>query len=261
MTNARPVAPFFTMLRTKLRQPQFYWFLGHFLTLYHYFRYCLSFSSHSIKYYYSRVLFFITITYGIVLYQFYKSGQLKLITLPRQLRSLDNLQYFTMSLILYFCSNAKILSSALVSPVIFSLFHSLNYFKENLLPFAPLNPMLKNVLSERLTFFITNYNEKFLVLAQNSEIVTVVQVGFFLPIALVSLLIRFNFINVLKLVSIVTYAWFFKLRFLQSPQMKLMIQQYVAQGDAMVQRKLPQFAARWHGIKMLVNKLFNAVPC
>ncbi|AMD20205.1 HDL539Cp [Eremothecium sinecaudum] len=258
--NARPVAPFVTVLRSKLKQPQFYWFLGHFLTLYHYFRYSFSFAQSSFRKQYSSVLFYIIITYGIVLYQFYKSGQLKVSTLKSQLQTLDNLQYFVMTSILWCCSGAKVISMAMLSPVIFALFHSLNYFKENLLPFLPLHPLLKTFLADKITFFITNYNEKCLMLAQNSEFITLLQVIMLLPIDFFSLLWRFNVTNLLKLTAVATYAWFFKLRYMQSPQMKAIVHQYDIKADQLFQQRAPQLTLKWQGIKSLLIRFFSIIP-
>ncbi|SCV02230.1 LAMI_0G17084g1_1 [Lachancea mirantina] len=261
MSQSRPVAPLATVLKSRLRQPQFYWFLGHFLTLYYYARYCLSFSQRSIRYNYPRVLFFISLTYGIVLYQFYKSGQLTLKTVRQQLRTLDNLQYFGMALVLFACSSAHVVFGALSSPVIFSLFHSLNYFKENLLPFLPVAPMLKAAIADRIAFFITHYNEKFLVFAHNFEITAALQCGLSVPGSLAGCLIRFNTARVLRVVSIYAYIFFFKLRYTQSPQMKTLFQQhYVARADAFIQARLPQFWTKWHGLKLLVATLFDRIP-
>ncbi|AET37739.1 Per33p Ecym_1517 [Eremothecium cymbalariae DBVPG len=258
--NSRPVAPLATVLRTKLKQPQFYWFLGHFLTLYHYFRYSLSFKQASIRHQYGSVLFYVFITYGIVLYQFYKSGQLKPSTVKSQLRTLDNLQYFVMTFVLWCCKNSKIISTATLSPVIFALFHSLNYFKENLLPALPLQPAMKNLLTTRIAFFIANYNEQCLMIAQNSEFITLVQVIVLLPIDFFWLLIRFNIQNLLKFVAVATYLWFFKLRYVQSPQMKAIIDQYDLKADQLFQQNAPQLSVQWQKLKQLLIRFFRLIP-
>lgn len=260
MSGERPIAPFTTLMRTKLRQPQFYWFLGHFLTLYHYFRYCLSFNQVSLHYQYRSVLFYVAVTYSIVLYQFYKSGQLKLTMINTHMRSLDNLQYFIMSFFLYLGSGYKMISSAIISPVIFAFFHSTNYFKENLLPFLPLNSISKSLLDDKITFFITNYNAKCLVIAQNSEILALIHVIVGLPLMLPRLLIGFNFGNLLNLVVSFSYIWFFKLRYLQSEQMRKIVLQYSLKIDLLIQQRYPHLFAKWNGIKELNSRLFAMIP-
>ncbi|SCV99721.1 LAFE_0B01046g1_1 [Lachancea fermentati] len=261
MSQSRPVAPLSTILRAKIRQPQFYWFLGHLLTLYHFVRYSVSFSARSIGHHYSRALLFITITYGIVLYQFYKSGQLTIANARQQLRTLDNLQYFTVALVLYVCANAHVVKGALTAPAIFSLFHSLNYFKDNLLPFLPFSPVLKTAAADRVTFFITQYNEKFLMVAQNIEIVTAFPCMLMLPLTYIKLLVRFSGAQVLHALSVGAYLSFFKLRYTQNPQMRQLLHaQYVGPADAMVQARFPQLMHRWQSVKHLVGLVFGLIP-
>ncbi|AGO11489.1 AaceriABR219Wp [[Ashbya] aceris (nom. inval.)] len=259
--NTGAVEPPSGVLWSKIKQPQFYWFLGHFLTLYHYGCYTLSFRQAAIRYQYGSILFYVAVTYGIVLYQFYKSGQLKPSTLKVQIRTLDNLQYFVLTLVLWTCRHAKIISTATMSPVIFALFHSINYFKESLLPLLPLQAATKTALAGRISFFITNYNERFLMIAQNSEFVTLVQVLLLLPVDCTVLLLRFTTTNLLKVLAVVTYAWFFKLRYLQSPQMKAMVHTYDVRADQLVRQSLPQLLPYWLHVKHLVLRFFKVIPC
>lgn len=263
-SNRRATAPLLTILRSRIKQPQFYWFLGHFLTLYHFIRFHLSFFSlKSQEYHYSRILLYISVTYAIVLYQFYKSGQLKMANFVPQLKQLDNLQYFSMLTILFVCSQSgAMVNGSLYSPVIFSLFHSLNYFKENLLPFLPLQPLLKAVINNKISLFIQNYNEKFLQMAQVFEIMCGVRSGLVvLPIACFKVLIRFNTQNLATVVALTSYVCFFKLRFMQSESIRLMMNQYVYKLDTYVNSRLPpQLAMKWQGYKHLVKILFSKLP-
>lgn len=260
----RPPAPLLTVLRSRVRQPQFYWFLGHFLTLYHFVRFHLAmYSYRSQRYHYTRLLFYISGTYAIVLYQFYKSGQLKVSNLLPQLRRLDNLQYFCMLALLFVCSlTGATVSGALYSPVIFSLFHCLNYFKENLLPFLPLTPLVKAVVNNKIQLFIQNHNERYLQMAQVFEIMCGFRSGLFgLPLALVRLLIRFSARNIASVVAMLGYVWFFKLRLQQTRSIQSILAQFIYKLDSYVNTRLPpQIAARWHSYKQLVQTLFAKIP-
>lgn len=256
-------APFMHILRLRLRQPQFYWFLGHLMSMYHFIRFHLAFfSSSSQKYHYGRFLLYVTVTYGIVLYQFYKSGQLQRKNFMLQLRQLDNLQYFCMVAVLYVCSlGGAMVNSALYSPVIFSLFHCCNYFKENLLPFMPLQPILKSTLNQRITFFIQRYNGSFLQMAQVFEIMCGVRSGLLgLPIATVSLLAGFSVQRISNLIALLAYVCFFKLRYLRSETIRLLTGQYVGRMDGYVHSNVPSMAPKWQGYKQLVSRLFWRLP-
>ena len=264
-TSGRPQAPFLTLLRSRVRQPQFYWFLGHFLTLYHFVRFHLSFWSYeSQRHHYSMVLLYISITYAIVLYQFYKSGQLKIFeykSLLKQVKSLDNLQYFLILSVLFVCSSfGTMINGSLYSPVIFSLFHCLNYFKENLLPFLALNSVLKNVVNNNITSFISNYNSNFLQMAQFFEIICCLRVGLLsLPINFLKLtvLFRFNSRTISNIIACSCYICFFKLRFLQSQSTKLLLNQSLIKIEALIPL---QFHQQWHLFKNLVVTMFAKVP-
>ena len=264
----RPVASFRAMLRSRVKQPQFYWFLGHFLTLYHFVRFHLALLSvRSQLYHYKMSLFCISVTYGIVLYQFYKGGQLKLSThnLRHNLRTMDNLQYFIMLTTLWFCavvSNSIVLNGVTYSPVIYSLFHCLNYFKENLLPFLPLNSQVKGLVNQYITAFISSYNAQFLAMAQVIEIICSLRSGLMdLPVALLWSLRRFDIKALCKVWSIVTYIWFFKLRYVQNERIRQITAQYIAQLEQLLATKLsPRFMDLWMSYKAIVAALFRSLP-
>ncbi|CCC72016.1 hypothetical protein NCAS_0J00370 [Naumovozyma castellii] len=269
-TSQRPIAPFTMILKSRIKQPQFYWFLGHFFTLYHFLKFHLSFFSiASQKYHYRMILLNISITYGIVLYQFLKSGQLKLTwsNIRENVRTLDNLQYFIMLSTLFICSilsGGKVsITGASYAPVIFSIFHCLNYFKENLLPFLPISPQLKSVLNRRITLFLANYNEKFLTMAQTFEIMCALRVGLFgLPMTLLKIIFNFHWNNLLSLIVIANYVIFFKLRLLQSESMKLLLNQVILRVDnyLLASPNMMQFQPFWLRYKQLVARLYDLVP-
>ncbi|EDO18853.1 hypothetical protein Kpol_1023p22 [Vanderwaltozyma polyspora DSM 70294] len=262
--SGRPQAPFITLIKSRIRQPQFYWFLGHLLTLYHFVRFHLSFLSiENQNFHYSMALLYISLTYAIVLYQFYKSGQLKFnyLIFLKQLKKLDNLQYFLMLSILFVCSNfGSMVNGSLYSPVIFSLFHCLNYFKENLLPFLPINNILKNIINNNITNFIQNYNGYFLQMAQFFEIICALRSGLIsLPIKLIKSILLFNFNskNISSIISLCCYIWFFKLRFQQSQSMKNLFNHSLSKVDSMIP---PNFLINWQHYKILVKTTFDRIP-
>ncbi|CCF57743.1 hypothetical protein KAFR_0D00960 [Kazachstania africana CBS 2517] len=266
----RPIPPFMMMLRSRIRQPQFYWFLGHLLTVYHFIRFHLSlFSISSQKYHYKMILANISITYAIVLYQFYKSGQLKLNSwenFRKNLKTLDNLQYFSMLTILLLCSlfnDSVIINGSTYSVVIFSLFHCLNYFKENLLPFLPIQVLLKNVINERINNFIIHYNEQFLTIAQLFEIICCLRTGLInLPINLIKLVITRNFqISIAKIIANLSYIWFFKLRFIQNKQIPVILNGVVSRIDGYLDNVLNEnMKLKWNNYKVAVKSLFWKFP-
>lgn len=264
----RPIAPFMTIIKSRIKQPQFYWFIGHFLTLYHFLRFHLAFFSLiKQRYHYRMILFYISMTYGIVLYQFYKSGQLQLnfTNLHKNLKTLDNLQYFFMLTSLLVCSwigNGIMVSGSTYSPVIFSLFHCLNYFKENLLPFLPIQPILKNVANNSITMFISNYNEQFLTMAQVFEVICTLRSGLIsLPVCIGKLLFSFNSANITNIIALTTYVWFFKLRYLQSESVRLLFSQYVQRADHYINTNFPpNIVTKWNAYKHIVKNLFWKLP-
>lgn len=259
----RPVAPLSAVFRTKLKQPQFYWFLGHTLCLYYYIQYMLSFREQSVKTNYRKIMLYTVISYGIVLHQYVKSKQLRFqwSNLKQQIRQLDNLQYFTLSIVLLICSlsGGKTLTQTESSMVIYSLFHALNYFKENVLPFIPMNPMLKGSLSNKISYFITNFNGSFFHAAVMSELVTMCKVCLMLPIQLISVLITFNAKSLFTLLSIWAYAVFFKLRYNQSEQMRLLCNQNQMMIENFISTRLPMFMDKWLGIKHLAKVFFDRI--
>lgn len=262
--DRRSTAPFMTILKSRVRQPQFHWFVGHFMACYHFVRFHLSpFSTAGQNYHYTRVLFYISITYGIVLYQFYKSGQLEMGKIVRQLQNLDNLQYFCVLTVLYLCSlNNAMVNGSLNSPIIFSFFHSLNYFKENLLPFLPVKPLLRAVINNNIGNFIENYNGKCLKTAQVFEIICGIRSGLIgLPIATIKLLFKFNSEAFTTEIALLTYVWFFKLRYNQCESIRTMLSQFTYLADSTIHARLPpQVGYKWQACKNLIKTLFDKIP-
>lgn len=264
--GARTPVPLKTLLRLRIKQPQFYWFLGHVMILYHFIQFHLSiFSVTSQRFHYRRSLLYILITYGIVLYQFIRSKQLHWGNFVTSLKKLDNLQYFTLYLMLYllqFISGGKIiLNGGIISPTIFALFHVLNYFKENLLPYLTMIPQ-HNTLSLLIGQFIKRYNEKCLLVAQSWEIILmfrylVMSVPMQLMSVLGNLIIfqRFQLISLGKLVMVVVYIRFIRWRYLANSQFASIFNEMIRRLEMLlVQISNGQFLPIWNRIKQTIIK-------
>lgn len=264
--GARTPVPFKTVMRLRVRQPQFYWFLGHVMILYHFIQFHLSiFSVTSQRFHYGRSLIYIIITYGIVLYQFIRSKQLNWGNFIISLKKLDNLQYFTLYSMLYLLniiSGGKIiLNGGIISPTIFAIFHVLNYFKENLLPYLTMIPQ-HNSLSSIIGQFIKRYNEKCLLVAQSWEIILMFRyLVMSVPMNLLSLLgsaiifQRFQLVSLGKLIMVVIYIRFIRWRYLANKQFATIFDEMIRRLEMLLtQFSNGQFLPIWNQIKNTVIK-------
>lgn len=138
-------------LKNLARTEQFYWFICH----------CLSFICFVLSLaetifgstlFYKQCLFFIIITYVIVLKQIFKQRKEKS---KGKILNDENLQYFLISIWFYF-SKGKYLE-ILVSFNIFLMFHIMNYFQNNLLPHLPVGIQYQNVINVNIKKLQTNY--------------------------------------------------------------------------------------------------------
>lgn len=267
--SQRQQMSFGTIMKSRIRQPQFYWFLGHVMTLYHFLKLHLSlFNVNNQRYHYNRSLLYIIISFGIVLYQFIRSKQLNISNFFINLYKLDNLQYFTLYSILYLLNNLSgqkiILNGGIISPAIFSLFHILNYFKENLLPYLNMIPQ-RQMISSLISMFISNYNEKCLILAQSWEIILMFRyVIMSVPLTLLKFLIslivfqRFNGLLFGQLIMILTYIKFIKWRYIANKQFSLIFNEMVRRMELLLnQYANGQFVfilPLWNQIKQTIIK-------
>lgn len=139
-------------LKNLARTEQFYWFICHLLSFI-----CFSFSLvESIfgsKLFYKQCLFFIIVTYVIVLKQIFKQRKDK--TKSSKILNDENLQYFFIAIWFYFSSGKYL--EILVSFNIFLVFHILNYFQNNLLPHLPLGIQYQNLINVNIKKVQTNY--------------------------------------------------------------------------------------------------------
>ena len=256
-----------TIMRSRLRQPQFYWFLGHVMTLYHFLRLHLSlFSVSNQRYHYNRSLLYIIISFGIVLYQFIRSKQLNASNFFINLYKLDNLQYFILYSILYLLNNLSgqkiMLNGGTISPAIYSLFHILNYFKENLLPYLYMIPQ-RSMISSLITMFISNYNGKCLILAQTWEIIlmfryVIMSVPVIFLKILINLIIFHKFDGLLfgQLIMILSYIKFIKWRYVANKQFSMIFNEMVRRMELLLnQYTNGQFVfllPLWHQTKLII---------
>lgn len=260
--RVRPPLGMNTLLRTRIRQPQFYWFLGHVMILYHFIQFHLSiFNGSNQKYHYNRSLIYVLITYGIVLYQFIRSKQLNVSNYMMNLYKMDNLQYFTLYLTLYVLnvmSSGKILlNGGMLSPTIFALFHVLNYFKENLLPSLTMIPQ-RIMIGSLITGFIRQYNEKCLLVAQSWEIILMFRYLFMsLPTTVGKLIIvllfqqRLDFVSMGKLIMIIVYCRFIRWRYVANQPFSRMFNGMLQKIDMMVPAP---YVSVWSELKQIVIK-------
>ena len=257
------------IMKSRLRQPQFYWFLGHVMTLYHFLRLHLSlFSVNDQRYHYNRSLLYIIISFGIVLYQFVRSKQLNASNFFINLYKLDNLQYFTLYSILYLLNNLSgqkiMLNGGIISPAIFSLFHILNYFKENLLPYLYMIPQ-RSMISSLITMFISNYNEKCLILAQTWEIIlmfryVIMSVPMIFLRILINLIIfqKFDGLSLGRLVMILSYIKFIKWRYVANKQFSMIFNEMVRRIELLLNQyangQLVFLLPLWNQTKQIIVK-------
>lgn len=235
---------------------------------------------------YRWMLVYICLTYGIVNYQFYKSDQIKLTQLNNLIHKLDNLQYFIMiGLLLLINIISKephvMISGATYSPTVFSLFHCLNYFKENLLPFLPIganstnksnnasntntntntnNNVLKNQIRNIISKFIINYNELFLTIAQVFEITCCLRNGIIsLPTTILGIVFKLEWNKFLKIAGIIIYIKFFQLRYNSNERIQFLFNKVLNQMENNLLYLNPQLNQFYPRIKNIVIQLIKYI--
>lgn len=145
---------------------QFYWFLSHvFTVLFFLVQTFYSFFSYnqSLRYYQFSLLSII-ITYLIVIKQLKKKTF-------NQLVHDENIQYLSMAIIYYLSSlRIGVITGSLYSFVIFSIFHILNYYKNNLLEIFISSIQHQQIIHSKISQFVSTYNQQALLMAANAEI-------------------------------------------------------------------------------------------
>ncbi|KAK6465480.1 hypothetical protein DFJ63DRAFT_316696 [Scheffersomyces coipomensis] len=252
---APPTTPAITSPVVQLKKlagtQQFYWFLGHVLgILFFVLNFITSFFSTRLALrYYRFTLLSIFVTYIIVIKQiFFRNNKLEIKSVTKFLND-DNVQYFGLAIILYLSSfKIGITSGALYSFVIFSVFHVLTYFQNNLLKVSVSNVRTQQYLNSIINQFTSDYNERALFLAASSEVVLSLMSLFqLIPTILINLLFKWEIIFVfVKLITILAIVVFTKLRFDSNKYTKAVIQEYDQRANQYLIR-IPQLNQLYNG--------------
>lgn len=232
---------------------QFYWYVGHVLTvLLFVFNQISSFIAPArSEALYRWALLAVLATYAIVVRQIHFRGGLGQIvskaTSPGFLRD-DNVQYLGLALVLYL-SSFKIgaVAGTLYSFAIFSVFHALTYFQNNLLHALPLPIERQQALNTRINDFTTNSNQQALLIAANAELFTPLSFVLQLP-ALVFRIFRDPVYVIVDVLTLATIVVFLKLRFNQNKYTQTVVQQLDLRISAFVSNPLLPLQAQLFGI-------------
>lgn len=264
MVRERPVAPFMTVMQSRIKQPQFFWFLGHFMVLYHGLKIHMRlFGLGNADYHYRWSLVYLSITYGIVLYQFVKSGQLgfQLSTIRKRLHELDTLQYFVLLMSLYFLSFGGFIDLNILNSLhIYSFFHCINYFKDNLLPFISVIPMTsRTALTKLITDFIAQSNRMSLRIAHDFEMCCVLSLS--IRVVYYALAMLTSGTSRCRFVGALIYVWFFKLRYIQNQQLRIDVDNKVAMVESSAYlSQHPVLHNLWFQAKSLFLTIIHKLP-
>lgn len=246
---------FIDQIKTLGKTQQFYWFLGHLFTnVFFALNIGESFFSKSLKFY--RFDFFsIIITYIIVIKQihFKDATTIKSLNWKKLIRD-ENIQYFLMAIYFYMISYPLgRLMGSLYSYNIFSLFHVLNFFQNNLLHYLPISLQLQQTINNRINRFTVNYNQLALMVAANSEIFILFNVFMYLPIYLLKFYTKF-FQLIVSILTLAVVVIFLKLRFNSNNFTNTIIKQYDYRISAFLhsQPQLVQLSQYYLSLKQTV---------
>lgn len=203
---------------------QFYWYLGHVLSVVSFvFSFFLGFfsSSKSLSYYrYS--LFFELISYGIVVKQVHFT---KRKSAWNQLLKDENVQYLLFAAVLAMSSYiVGPLTGSLYSYVIFSFFHSVSYFRTNILDIMPISLKAQATLNSQITFLTSNYNQQALFFASAAEVTILSNFFWDIP-RIFFLMFRNPLRTVVKVMTFAASVVFVKLRYNDSQYTKRVVQE------------------------------------
>lgn len=221
----QPQTPSAQLIRLAQTQ-QFYWFVGHVLAFLFFVvhTFTLFFRPRLALRYYRFSLVAILLTYLIVIKQVHlKKG----ITSKRLVRD-ENVQYFTLAFIFYVASfQIGVINLTLYSFAIFSLFHILGYFQNNLLPIAFPDLAMQQRVSSAISHFSTTYNQPALFVAANAEMILAILLAFQIPVALLMVVFRGRLLDLLvKVFVFVAVVVFNKLRFDANQYTKAVVTQF-----------------------------------
>lgn len=157
-------------------------------------------------------------SFGIILYQSYSKFDVA------KLLHDDNFQYFVVLLLLLV---TPVMYSLSILPfLIFSVFHSLNYFKSVLLPLVSESlsgqKLLLTKVGNSIEWFTKSYNEKLI------EVSSMIEVFNLLIISLKSIIFWRNWY------LLVVYTFFIKLRYMNSVHIRKIFSRLEVQIDGLV---------------------------
>ncbi|CAK7909296.1 pore membrane protein of 33 kDa [[Candida] anglica] len=167
-----------------LKTQQFYWYVGHVSVLFSFVMYTVKSFFSSSLFYYKLTLLSVLLTYTIVLRQvhFKTLDSIKSPTFKQNLLKDENFHYFWLALTFFLVSGSVgAVSGALYSFTIFSLFHALTYFQNNILGALPTSLSQQQAINSRINTFTTSYNEPALMVAANAELLLLSSFVFTIP--------------------------------------------------------------------------------
>lgn len=206
---------------------QFYWFLGHFFTIICFVLNLIdSVFSSSMKYY-RFSLVNIILTYIIVIKQIHFKNRTSIKSLSfKKLLNDENCQYLFLSIWFYVVSfKLGKVSGSLYSFTIYSVFHFLNYFQNNILHYLPFNLQTQNLINNLITNFTTRFNQYALMLASNSEIFILMSLTLSSPLLLFKIFSQFIYI-LLHVMTMIIMIIFLKFRYTNNVFTKQILDQY-----------------------------------
>lgn len=259
-TQVKPKTVSLTILPLT-RTLQFYWFLGHVLSV---FCFLLSllfgvFSSRKSLTYYRLTLFFELVSYSIVA----KQVHFKTRTFNRgHVLKDENVQYLIFAVVLLMSSFiVGPLSGSLYSYAIFSFFHSLTYFQSNLLEALPLSLGSQSAISTRISFITTNYNQQALFFASAGEVMILSSFLWSVP-GLIFQIFSHPLVVAVKLLTFVATVVFVKLRYNDSQFTKAVVQQFDQRiGAFLTHPAVPSNISRLYNVtfKDFVNRYISPI--
>ncbi|ODV60129.1 uncharacterized protein ASCRUDRAFT_36456, partial [Ascoidea rubescens DSM 1968] len=246
---------------------QFYWYLGHLMEVFSMVSFTVSnflpspISSTS-KFFYTLSIFSIILTYSIVILKTYPLGFVKtLFSNPLKIINDNNVQYLLLSIFFYLNFKIQSLIQGSLYPfTIYSVFHSLNYFRDLILPILPLiNTNLKTNINTKINYLIKNYYETSLTIAANSELIIIFQLVMDIIKKFVILFIYRNTLlisEIFKLFFITSfYLIFIKIRYNQNNYMKNVVNTYDYKINVFLSsnQRIPSFIQNfWYSIRHMI---------
>ncbi|KAJ3034062.1 hypothetical protein HK097_004636 [Rhizophlyctis rosea] len=188
---------------------QFVWFLGHFTTVVQALIYVfVTRSSPSGASSFAKAFYGTLLSYGIILYKAHGTPQISRAYAQRVLMD-ENTQYLMLAFVWV---NSKPLLVTLIPFLTFSIFHSLNYIRAEILPtlFPPTHP---NPISQRLSPLILSFVQKYQ--SQALRAVAYLEVWITMPALVISIFLRWT-----SFLSPLLYANFLRFRYYVSPMTK-----------------------------------------